>query len=224
MTIKTVCGIATLQSREESFKQVIDSIYPQVDIIYVMLNGYEDYPEWILEMPKIRPWLGHNSYTDAGKAMFAGLHDCYFFLLDDDLVVPEGYCEYMINGIKKYNCIVTLHGKQLPGHKINSYLRDARISVSCLSQCGYDIRVTIGGDGCMAFDTRQFKLSIEDFLLPNMSNIWVSLAAKRQGVRIMCLAHKKGYLRHIDHGTDTIWHSYTKHNDRLLTTLVNSIL
>lgn len=224
MTIKTVCGIATLAQRKESFKQVIDSIYPQVDIIYVMLNGYEDYPQWILEMPKIRPWLGHNTFSDSGKAMFANLHDCYFFLLDDDLLVPERYCEYMIEGIKKHNCIVTLHGKQFPMHKINSYLRDARLTASCLCQSGEDIKLTIGGDGCMAFDTRQFKLSIEDFLLPNMSNIWVSLAANKQGIKIMSLAHKKGYLRHIYHGDNTIWHTYTKHNDRLLTVLVNSIL
>src|SRR5512133_2615189 len=219
-----VCGIATLKEREVSFKQTIDSIYPQVDIIYAMLGGYDDYPQWILDRPKIRPWLGHNTYTDGGKAFFADLHDGYFFMLDDDLVVPPDYVEYMIAGIKKYNCIVTLHGKQFPSHKINSYIRDARISANCLYQSGLDMKMTIGGDGCMAFDTRQFKLSIEDFLLPNMSNIWVSLAAHKQGVRIMCLAHKKGYLKHVDHGEKTIWHTYTKHNDRLLTVLVNSIL
>lgn len=220
-----VCGIATLKDREESLKKTIESIYDQVDVIYVVLNLYGDIPQWITELPKVRPVLGHNTFSDSSKVLFAPLYDeGYYLTLDDDLVVPRGYAEFMIDGIKKYNCIVTLHGRRFPGYKVKSFLRDARINVSCLQQSGYDIKVTVGGSGCMAWDMSQFKISVDDFPLPNMADMWISIAAKKQGVGLMTLAHPKGYIKHTDHGESTIWHSYTKHNDLLLTTLVNSIL
>ena len=106
MTIKTTAGIATLKEREESFKQTIASLYPQVDRIYCVLNNYDEISEWITELPKVVPILGHNTFADSGKVLFASAFDSgYYLTLDDDLIVPEGYVEYMI--VKYENIIVS---------------------------------------------------------------------------------------------------------------------
>lgn len=205
MTVKTVAGIATLKSREESFKQTIDSIYPQVDRIYAVLNNYDRIPAWIKNKPKIIAVLGHNNLGDAAKFLFVDIcENCYYFSFDDDLVYPDDYCLKMIAAVDKYKCIVTLHGKRY-NKGTKDYRKDFLFTMHCLRNTPMDIRLDLGGDGCMAFHTRDFHPTIGGFLKPNMSNIWISAQAAEQGVPIMGISHHKGYLKYIPPVDTPIW-------------------
>ena len=196
MTIKTTAGIATLKEREASFRQTIASLYPQVDRIYAVLNNYDEIPEWITELPKVIAIVGRNNLADSGKWLFVDQVEGYYLSVDDDLWYPENYCKTMIAAVDKYKCVVTLHGKKF-GKQTKNFRSDYYLMMRCLDRASSDIRLHLGGDGVMAFHTRDFHPSIADFHEPRMSNVWISRAAALAGVPIMGISHHKGWLRYM---------------------------
>jgi hypothetical protein len=217
------CGIATLKDREFSFKKTIESIYPQVDEIVAVLNYYTEVPEWLRDLRNVKCVIGDNSLGDAGKFLEVGYCNGYYFALDDDLwYPPNNYVTNLIAKIKEYHCIVTLHGKIFANRPIQSYHKSFTTNIHCLHTCERDTVVDVGGSGVMAFDTNDFKLCIDDFKCPNMSDIWVSKIAHEQGIKIMALAHKSHYLRYLYPKGDTIW-NLTKGNP-YQTEVLNSFL
>ena len=196
MTIKITCGIATLKEREESFKQTIASLYPQVDRIYAVLTNYDEMPEWLSELPKVIAIIGHNHIADSGKFMFIDICEGYYFGCDDDLWYPETYCETMIAAVDKYKCVITLHGKRF-GKQTKNFREDYHLSMRCLGNAICDIPLHLGGAGVMAFHTGDFHPSIGDFLRPKMADLWISKAAAEAGVPIMGISHHKGWLKYM---------------------------
>lgn len=190
-------GIATLKSREESFKQTIASLYPQVDKLYCVLNGYDEIPEWIKELPKVVAITGLNHIADSGKFMFLDICDGYYFSVDDDLQYPDTYVKTMIAAVDKYKCVCTLHGKRYRRDGTRNFRTDYLILMQCLGSAAYDTRLHLGGAGVMAFHTRDFHPSIGDFHRPRMADLWVSAAAAKAGVPIMGIAHPKGWLKYM---------------------------
>jgi len=199
-------GVATLKNREESFKRVIESIYPQVDKIVAVLNLYEAVPDWLGSLGKVRAIVGDNSLGDAGKFLEVNSTDGVYFAIDDDLLYPKGYADYMMEGIEKYNGIVSLHGKIYTKPVLG--FKNFKYVYRCLGTVTGDVHVNMIGSGCCAFSTNRLKLSVDDFYLPNMADIFLSKVAMEQGVTMTVLKHNSGYLKYLapPKGT-TIWES-----------------
>lgn len=219
------CGMATIASRSDSLWRVLERLLPQVDVLYLVLNGYEYVPMKLRSLRKVRPLIGQNNLGDRGKHLFADLHnEGYFVSWDDDLIPENGAVRRLIDGVNKYKCITTYHGRRYPNHPIKSYNRGWSLRAQCLKALPFDTWVNIGGTGCMAYDLKQVRVSVDDFPMASASDLWFSIAAKRQGVKIMALAHEEGVVEHIDHGEETIWHDFTKKNDEMLAEWVNRFL
>ena len=201
-------GIATIKERESLFREAISSVYSQVDSIIAVLNNYDSVPKWLSDMPKVKALVGDNSLGDAGKFLEVdNVPDGVYFSIDDDLLYPDGYVDYMISKIEQYHCIVTLHGKRYDSHPIQSFKRGKTLNIHCLNTCTKDAEVHLGGTGVMAFATKDFKLSIKDFPKKNMADIWVGKKAKEQGVKIMAVEHSRYFLKYLNPKGDTIWNS-----------------
>jgi hypothetical protein len=206
-----IAGIATLKEREESFKRVIESLYPQVDHIYAILNYYDSIPSWLIQS-NITPVLMNNEYKDSGKFLYANIPDVVYFGCDDDLLYPIGYCDYMEDGVRRYNGLVSLHGKKyLPPV---SHFKKWAGSYRCLGTVSENIKVNVVGSGCCAFSTERLSVDISQFKIGGMADIWLSKLASEQGVPIMVLKHNIGYLQYTNITTPTIWGTtkdYTEH-------------
>ena len=192
----TVCGIATLASREQSFRVVLDHLYPQVDRVYAVLNDYEEIPEWLSVYPRVIAVLGKNHLADNAKFLFVDVCEGYFLSWDDDLVMPDGCVEYLRGKVDEYNCIVTFHGKRF-GRKTTDFRKDFLFRVHCLRDCIVDVRVQLGGTGCMMFHTKDFHPTIGGFLKPKMADVWLSKQASEAKVKIMAVRHTAEYLTYI---------------------------
>jgi hypothetical protein len=199
-------GIATLKERELSFHKTIDSIYDQVDKIIAVLNYYRTIPTWLSEYPKVEYHFGMNALGAAGKFLCVSQSEGCYFSIDDDLQYPPDYCEYMIDGINRHKCIVSLHGRVYPIPVVNfrKWIRAYR----CLGDVTEDVMVNLGGTGCMAFDTAQFKLNVQDLFQPkNMVDCHVAREAWDQKIPIVVLKHDKSYLKYTPPPErSTIWH------------------
>ena len=210
--MKRIAGIATLKERENSFKRVIESIYPHVDMIYAVLNYYKEVPGWLSAIPNVTPVCMNNEFMDSGKFLYVNIPNVIYFGCDDDLLYPNGYFDYLEEGVNRYNGLVSLHGKKYlaPVLHFKKWVGNYR----CLGNVSEDVKISVVGSGCCAFNTERLKVHIADFKKGGMADIWLSKIATEQGIPIMVLKHRSDYLQYTNIQTPTIWgttHDYTEH-------------
>ena len=214
--------IASIPNRVTSLERTVGTLIDQVDMLFVALNNYKEAPSYLTNNRKIVYALMDNSLGDAAKFYDVDQRKGYVLTCDDDLRYPPDYASYMIEGIKEYGGIVTLLGKRYDKRPISSYRGGYTALFRALVSRPTPAKVHLGGTGCMAFHTDDFKITTDDFLKPNMADLWVAKAAHEQGVTITVLPHRARYLVHTHHHR-TIWHT-TKYLDPYQTKIINSFL
>jgi len=183
--------IASIPEREHMLSRTISSLRPQINKLFVALNGYDHIPNFLQEGEYE---LIDNSMTDAARYYGVENDDGYIFGCDDDIIYPPDYVDYMISKVEQYQSIVTLHGKSY-SHSHIHFLKAKEIH-RCLGDVHQDVQVEVGGTGVMAWRSDMLKIKYEDFKSPNMADIWMAKLAWGQGVKIMCVAHTRKYLKY----------------------------
>jgi hypothetical protein len=200
---KRIVGIATLAEREHSFRRTLYSIYEQVDKIIAVLNYYDSIPRWLADLKKVEYHYGTNILGASGKFLCVDrIPDGVYFSIDDDIVYPKGYIEYLEDGIRRYDCIVTLHGRTYPRPVVS--FKESIANYRCLNDVHEDVQVDVGGTGVMAFHVKRFDLAINMFEHPNMTDCYVAKEAYLQGIPITVLKHSWDYLKYIP-PVNSIW-------------------
>lgn len=191
---KVIYNVASYK-RGDTLIKTIESIYNQSDIINVALNDYTEIPPELYDK-KINLFISDNDRGDAYKFYNLMNSDGYFFTIDDDLIYPENYTEYMIDKVNQYKrkSIITLHARTFNSFPINSFY-GRNTSVYHFKQLiPQDIKVQFGGTGVMCFHTDLFKVPIEYFDRPNMADVWIGKYAKENNIDIICAKHNSGYV------------------------------
>lgn len=212
--------IASLPNREDGLSIAVHSLLPQVDRIFVALNGYDKVPEFLYHH-KITYAMLDNSLGDAAKFYDIEKRKGYILTCDDDLSYPNGYALYMVSRVDKYKGIVSLLGKRYDNRPVKSFRTGYSSIYRCLTNVKKDYKVDIVGTGAMAFHADRIKLSVADFIHPNMADIWLSKAAHEQNVPLVSLAHRARYVGHILYPW-RIWSC--EDNDKYHTEVLNSFL
>ena len=195
-----MASLASIPSREGNLRRVVETLLPQVDRLNVYLNGYEVVPDFLDDRKIViarSQDLGDRG--DAGKFFWitrrGGLGPPgargYHFTCDDDILYAPDHVQFMIQAIERYDrrAIVSLHGARLR-FPVRSYYRD-RVLFHCGAVIENDVVVHVGGTGVMAFHADTIRLREDDFSKPNMADIWMAVAARKQGVPIVVAAHGK---------------------------------
>ncbi len=220
---KIIVNVASYK-RIDSLVKTLESIINQCDEINVALNSTEGGLPPILYHHKINLFFTDNSKGDAFKFLRLSNSDGYFLTIDDDLIYPPNYVEYLIKRCKDYNNskVITLHGRSFSKFPINSYYKSATEKYSCLKKVKNDVKVQFGGTGVMCFHTSLMKIPIEYFRYANMADIWVGKYCFLKNIDIICLKHDEGYIKYIPQKT-TIYELESK-NDTLQTKVATPIL
>ena len=225
--LSDVCaGVATMPSRVDSLKEMVDSIIPQVGKLVVYLNDFNETPWFLIGHPKIQVIHSADAIGDIGDVgKFYGLknHNGYYFTLDDDLIYPGNYVKTYIDNINKYKCIVTAHGRIYVNFPITSYYISHSHLFHCLKSQVKNSYVQVGGTGVMAFHTDKFNPDISDFETSNMSDVWLAIFAAKAKVPIISVNHNARWIRESRkyNREFTIWAScHTK--DSMQTAIINS--
>lgn len=175
--MKTIVSIATKGDRPEQLKQTVNSLIKQCDELFIYDNSQR------------------TDYTDLSK--FYKLHElsepCYYFSADDDIIYPDNYICSTLQFIKQYGSLITYHGRILK-EPIKGYYKGHTIFdfKGAQHQASF---VDVGGTGVMAFDTRYFNpVNIYKEPYKCMSDLVLSLEAKRHNKRIVCAPRKHNWL------------------------------
>jgi hypothetical protein len=159
--------------------------------------------------------------TDAGKFYPVIAEDDNWLTVDDDLLYPPDYVERFKVGLDKYpTAILTFHGVTLTKPFV-SYYR-SRTVFRCLGEVTHDEHVMIGGSGVACLPPSFIFHREEEW--PYMGDLILARAAKLEGVSIVCLSHKAGWIQHqaIDH-SQTIFSRFSR-NDAFQTWFANRYL
>lgn len=186
-----------------TYKRAVQSIENQVDIVHT--------------------FRGDNERGDANKFLGVTNKDGYMFTFDDDLIAPSTYVKDMIEGIERYQrkAVMTLHGKFVRRFPIQSFYGRDFIKFRCLEEVGRDVKVHIPGTGVMAWHTDTIRFDIDDFPEKNMADIWAGIKCQKENVPIVCLKHKKGYIKDMNNAGNC--YTWNRERDKLLTDTINSI-
>lgn len=153
-----VCGMASIPSRVDVLRITVDSILPQVDHLFVYLNGFDWVPEF-LASEKITVFRSseYGDYRDNSK--YFGLRcleeEGYFFSIDDDIEYPSDYVSEMVAAIERYDrsAIVGVHGVI---YGAGSRLFLDRAVLHFRNPLEADVPVSALGTGTTAFHTSTF--------------------------------------------------------------------
>jgi hypothetical protein len=222
MSERRIVNIASYK-RTDSLVKTLESLMDQCDEINLVLNDFEDEIPSILYHNKINLYFSDNSKGDAFKFYRLMESDGYFLTVDDDLIYPPNYVEYMIAKCKEYGNtrVITLHGRNFSSFPIASYYRSATERYTCLNAVNKNVIVQFGGTGVMCFHTDLFKLPIEYFIYPNMADVWIGKYCMENKIEILCVRHDSGYIKYINQN-NTIFDTESK-RDHLQTLVTNSI-
>jgi glycosyltransferase involved in cell wall biosynthesis len=219
---KKIVNISSF-GRIGSLEKTLQSIYNQCDEINLCLNDkITELPDFLLQ-PKINLYITDNSKGDAFKFMFLETKNGYYLTIDDDLIYPPNYVNFMVDKCKEYNNkkIITLHGRSFYNFPIKSYYNSNAQRFYYYEKVLDDVKVQFGGTGVMCLHTSLLKKSINDFLLPNMADVWIGKFAKESNIDIICVKHEKNFIKSIPH-LKTIYDD-SKNNDLNQTKIVNKL-
>jgi hypothetical protein len=189
-------SMASIPSRVSLLPSVVESVYWQCDRLNVYLNGYASVPK-CLQRPRITVARSqeHGDRGDAGKFFWSKGLTGYHFTIDDDLAYPPDYVQKMTRTIDRYGrkAIVGVHGVVLSSRISDSYY-DARSTYHCMSSLRRDTSTHVLGTGTVAYHASTIRLSPGVFRRPNMADIWLAIAARRQRVPMVCVSHAQDWL------------------------------
>lgn len=213
--------IASLPARVDGLERAVNSLLPQVNMIFVALNGYDYVPGFLQNNNKIVYAMMDNRLGDAAKFYDIDKREGFILTCDDDLAYPQGYAGYMTNKAKRLNAAVSLMGKRYDQRPITSFRNGYTSLYRCLVTVPNDAEVHVVGTGVLCFHTDMIKLSLDNFPRKNMADIWFAKAAHEQGVKLMVVAHHAKYVSHTKYPW-RIW-SHDGHN-KYQTQVLNSFL
>lgn len=215
-----VASMAAIPQREESLKNVVSALLPQVDRLKIYLNNYQETPTFLLQNKiEIASSGQYGDLKDIGKFFWSERRNGYQLTCDDDLLYPPNYVAKLLAGVERYKkpTVVGFHGIVLKP-KVRSYYRDRTIyHFSQALEC--DCIVHILGTGCAGWHSNSLNLKVNDFRIPNMADLWLGRICQSNEIPMITIARKKNWLL-AQPFTDTIYNHFVG-NDEKPTRIVN---
>jgi len=225
--MRRVAGVASIPSREIALHNMLHSMLHQVDLIYLALNNYSRIPEFA-KNSKIKVFTFNRlNQGDAGKFFRAQEKDCYFFSCDDDIVYPHDYTATCIKNLNKAGpkVICTYGGRTFLKRPVRSYYNSPHRKYSLLGALKSRAEVEFPYSGVASFNTKYVTVRFEDFVIPNMADIWLAMIAKRRLYKCIAFPHPANWFRYQDQlmkGKPNIYDDCQVKGDKVQTKIVNT--
>lgn len=204
--LEIIAAVASIPQRESALKDVLESILPQVDKLFVYLNGYKYVPNFVVNK-KIEYVLDPVGRTAAAAKLFwLRQVDGYYFSIDDDIVYPSDYCVKTIEQYKKLKepCVVSYHGKKYSIFATHQRLDRTKFFQFEKEQLSIK-KAHVLGTGVAMLDTRKVKIDLyqEAAKHPRSIDLAVSIALRKSGISRYTLPRSEGWLsqnQKVNHG------------------------
>lgn len=191
---RIIAGMATIEKRRENLPDVLGSLCPQLDHIYVYCNDYTPDQELQQLYPNVTFVYGGKDLGANGKFFFLDRPGGYYFSVDDDFIYPENYVERMVNAIQWGNgrVVACVHGSILPP-KPDWYFERIQVFAS-REELKTLSRVNLPGTGAVAFRKELLNIPQGIFQGDVMCDLDLAIFCQRHEVPIVAIPRPKDWL------------------------------
>lgn len=227
--VPVIAGLATMPSRVRLLREAFNSIYWQVDEVYIYLNNFVEVPEF-LNRPKVRIFRSqdHYDYKDVGK-FFAlrQLKQGILVTIDDDILYPPDYVSTMLSHLAATNfqAVVGVHGFQLarlPKSFFDRHMFHFRRKVDSVAFA------SVLGTGTTVFDIENVGITFDDFTSYGMADIHFAAHLKKRQIPALVVSRPAEWLKPLsfdDNGDeDPSLYDQTLHNGAPHNTILRSLV
>lgn len=189
-------GVASIPSRADSLKTVVQSLVGQADRVGVYLNGYSEVPAF-LRHPRIDVARSqdHGDTRDNGKFFFLKktTHRLYA-AVDDDIRYPPDYIDRLKKSLSVVpdGSAVGVHGAIYPAPVLG--LLTPRNSIHFSQSSPHVLPVHVLGTGTLLFDQSVWHLGYQEFGTPGMADVWFARAAIARGASMFIINRNRAWL------------------------------
>lgn len=202
--------ISTMPSRMDSFAQVLDRVLPQLDRLYVFLDGFAEVPGLLIDSEKVCPVM-----VPAADTLFASNRfrvgqllesEADIVCVDDDILYPADYVQAMrghLNGLSR-PAIVGVHGDIfIPPYL--SYVRH-RIKIHFSQALKRPAAVNALGTGTVVYRSSTLRFDPRSWQHPGLGDLSLAVEAAKANVPMICVERPARWLEAIDEGqADSLW-------------------
>lgn len=216
--------LPTMPTRADGFDLAVASILPQVDQLYIYLDGFDSTPVWLTD-----PKIVIRTATQHASSRFTVIKELkepsVILSFDDDIVFPKDFSEVMVRRLSELEgqAVLGVHGRVFgPPHK--DYLFHARC-FHYAHELKDDIHVHEIGSGAMAYISSLFDDMDISFWPSNfMNDICFAIEAQMRDLPRVIIKRQKFWLAPIaEDQEDSIWQETKRHHsmqDELMTDLL----
>lgn len=211
---KTVAHMATYPPREAKLRQSLMTIAPQVDMVRVCLNEYEEVPAFLSEIQNVEAFIPDVDYKDVGKFVTMPRPDDLVFFVDDDILYRKDFVSRMIQSgrdIGLVNNVFGVHGlnyklgerNSKPKSKVYNYKYPLK-NTTLVEQLGTGTMMALGKNVAPL----SFMEGSEKFVDVRYAR-WLF----QQGIESWAISRPRGFTRGIireKSDPPTIWQTFTK--------------
>lgn len=209
-SLPRVAAIATLAGRTETFRQVLAAIRPQVDHVFVYLDGYDAPPAFLSGLERVSVQRAEDVGDLHASSRFLCLQQLEIptvvAMVDDDIRYPEKYIDTLVAALDQVRgqAIVGVHGRIfIPPHK--SYVRDA-MQVHYGMGLSKPCQVHELGVGTCAFVSSVLDVDPRRWDRRDMNDITIATEAQRRDLPRVAIAREAEWLKpHAQHQADSLW-------------------
>jgi hypothetical protein len=209
-SLPRVAAIATMPSRAETFHKVLAAIRPQVEHVFIYLDGYDAPPSFLQGLDRVSVQRAEDLGDLHASSRFLCLRHLtapsVVAMVDDDIIYPENYLEGLAGALHaaQGRAIVGVHGRIfVPPHL--SYVRDA---VQLHFRTGVERACSVHelGVGTCAFVSSVLDVDPRRWDRCDMNDITIATEAQKRGLPRIAVARQAGWLTPYAQGqTDSLW-------------------
>ena len=191
--------VASIPQREAGLEQVLASLGPQCDKLYVCLNDYAYVPRFVADNPKVEyvHLVDKDTISDHGKFLWNDRIHGYHLTVDDDILYPSDYVQHTLEQVEYYErrAVVGYHGtdlllvsgRLLTRNKMS--VKRLRFGDTLLA----DRQVYMLGTGVLAYHKQTMAFQYKQ-LRYGGTDEQLAMHCQLVDIPMVCLAHDEGWL------------------------------
>lgn len=139
--------LATYPPRLGNLPALIRAISPQVDCLRIVLNEFEEIPDFCKGIANVEAHIPTKDTKDTGKFLFPVGDEDWLFTVDDDILYPDDYVKTSISLLESTNV-----PNVIGGYHGTIYRKHPRLHSRTLRKLlGKDLRFVVGSRTTFAF-------------------------------------------------------------------------
>jgi len=218
---KSIACIASMPQRSSALEEVVGRLLPQCSEVRVYLNEYNHVPSFLKQARVVvARSQDHGERGDASKFFWTDAQG-FIFTCDDDVRYPHDYVSRMTSAVERHkrSAIVGVHAASFVS-PITSYYR-CRRTIQFDLALAKETRVHVVGTGTACFYSSCIRFRHSDFKAKNMSDVWLAILAKQQGVPMFAVERPDKWLTEIPVEGHSIYRDRAKY-DEVATSAINA--